>query len=181
MLTRIAGCRVCSAENLLVWIWIFKPNKEQSINRDTKSKVGIIAFSLDKSAVQRWLLASYSCTCNDHTAGLPWDCWKFDQKYRRRKGVNEPVYILRGVRTNTKKLNHLKFEMLKKAWANIKSVQVFQDGSYKVGSSYSETKRAAQFWTRCSLHVYISRLGRPQLCKLLHNQSVTWRKHWPSS
>ena len=61
------------------------------------------------------------------------------------------------------------FKMLnvkKKAWANIKSVQVFQDESYIVGSSFSETKRAAQFWTRCSLHVYISRLGRPQLYKL---------------
>ena len=105
MLTRIAGCRVCSAENLLVWIWIFKPNKKQSINRDTKSKVGIIAFSLDKGAVKRWLLASHSCTCNDHTVGLPWDCWNFDQKYRIRRGVNEPVNILQGVRTNTKKLN----------------------------------------------------------------------------
>ena len=52
MLTRIAACRVCIAENLLVWIWIFKPNKKQSINRDTKSKVGIIAFSLDKGAVK---------------------------------------------------------------------------------------------------------------------------------
>ena len=45
----------------------------------------------------------------NNTAGLPWDCWNFDQKYRRRKGVNEAVYILRGVRTNTKELNHLKF------------------------------------------------------------------------
>ena len=53
MLTRIAGCRVRSAQNLLAWIWIFKPNKKQSINRDTKSKGGIIAFSLDKGAVQR--------------------------------------------------------------------------------------------------------------------------------
>ena len=53
LLTRIAGCRVRCAQNLLVWIWIFKPNKNQPINRDTKSKGGIIAFSLDKGAVQR--------------------------------------------------------------------------------------------------------------------------------
>ena len=32
---------------------------EQTINRDTKSKGGIIGFSLNKGAVQRWLLTSH--------------------------------------------------------------------------------------------------------------------------
>ena len=32
---------------------------EQTINRDTKSKGGIVGFSLNKGAVQRWLLTSH--------------------------------------------------------------------------------------------------------------------------
>ena len=47
---------------------------EQTINRDTKSKGGIIGFSLNKGAVQRWLLTSHeraaiTQACRD-TAGL---------------------------------------------------------------------------------------------------------------
>ena len=48
---------------------------EQTINRDTKSKDGIVGFSLNKGAVQRWLLTSHeraaiTQACRE-MAGLP--------------------------------------------------------------------------------------------------------------
>ena len=34
---------------------------EQTVNRDTKTKGGIIGFSLKKGAVQRWILTAHDC------------------------------------------------------------------------------------------------------------------------
>jgi hypothetical protein len=48
---------------------------EQTFNRDSKTKDGITGFSLNRSAVQRWILSQSergSITCQCHSlAGLP--------------------------------------------------------------------------------------------------------------